>query len=265
MVWPFKTSRPEERRPRDLVPAGFVDAHCHVLPGLDDGPRAETETRRMLDAFGELGYARLAATPHWNHAGFETPERAQVERAVATLNAARAPAVPTLVAGAEIAFDDRFFPSLEAGTLPGLGAGAVYLVELPAVPGSLPRGFEDAVFRFAAKGATLVLAHAERIPDLRRETGALARLRTAGALAQIDLTSLVGKHGATAREWGWRLVESGEADIVGSDAHSADDLPLVERALVALGELGSSELERLASSNPASLLDGAAERVVRHA
>ena len=265
MVWPFPSRRREGPRPRDLVPAGFVDVHCHVLPGLDDGPRAEDETARMLDAFAALGYARVAATPHWHHSGFETPERAQVGRLVDALNAGRGQAGPELVAGAEIAFDDRFLAALEADALPRLGAGRAYLLELSAVPGSLPRGFEDAAFRLAARGATLVIAHAERIPDLRRETGALERLRRAGALAQIDLTSLAGKHGRTAEEWAWRLVEGGEADVVGSDAHGAGDMPLVARALKALAELGPAVLARLAVSNPAALLDGAIERVVRDA
>jgi protein-tyrosine phosphatase len=264
MIWPFDTRGREARRLRDLAPGGFVDVHCHVLPGLDDGARDAAESAQMLAALEGLGYARVAATPHWHHPGFRTPTAAEVERLVAELNAAEDRTAPLLVAGAEIAFDERFLPMIEADALPRLGDGRAYLLELPSLPGSLPRGFEDTVFRLAAKGVTLVLAHAERIPDLQREPSALLALRRAGALVQIDLTSLAGKHGRAAREQGFRLIERGEADVVATDAHAPSDLPLVGRALAELDDLDPAALLRLAASNPAALLAGAIEEVARH-
>jgi protein-tyrosine phosphatase len=264
MVWPFHARRKDKPSLRDLAPEGFVDVHCHVLPGLDDGPKEECDSVRMLESFESLGYSCVIATPHWHHSGFATPAQSQMEHLVEALNA-RERTAPQVVAGAEIAFDDRFFPALEAGALPHIGNARVFLVELPALPGSLPHGFEDAVFRLAAQGVTLVLAHAERIPDFQRESTALGGLRRAGALVQVDLTSLAGKHGRTASSRGWLFVERGEADVVGTDAHAPSDMPFVERALAELNAFDSAELVRLASSNPARILSGAVEEVERHA
>jgi protein-tyrosine phosphatase len=264
MVWPFGERRSKPSKIRGLAPAGLVDLHGHVLAGLDDGPGDEAASRAMLDAYAALGYARVAATPHWLHSGFATPTLQEIERLVAAANASRNGAPPELLAGAEIAFDERFQPALAANELPRLGLGRAYLVELSALPGALPRGLDELVFRLTAKGVAIVLAHVERIPDLRRDRGPLADLRRAGALVQIDLVSLAGKHGRTARQHGWRLVELGAADVVATDAHASGDLSLAGSALEELALLDASEAVRLASTNPGKILDGSFDEVARH-
>jgi len=264
MVWPFRERRPKPSKIRELAPAGLVDLHAHVLPGLDDGAADDAASRAMLDAYAALGYARVAATPHWHHSGFATPSLQEIARLVAAANTERSGAVPVLVPGAEIAFDERFLPALTADELPRLGRGRAYLLELCALPGGLPRGFDEIVFRFTTKGVTLVLAHVERVPDLRRDRGPISELRRAGALVQVDLVSLAGKHGRTARQHAWRLVESGSADVVATDAHAPRDFPLVERALEELALFDAAEAVRLAAENPGKILDGASDEVVRH-
>jgi protein-tyrosine phosphatase len=264
MVWPFGKRGTKPPRIRELAPGGLVDLHGHVLPGLDDGPPSAEESRAMLDRLAALGYARVAATPHWNHSGFPTPARAEVARLAAEANAARNGAPPVVVPAAEIAFDERFFAALAADELPRLGPGAAYLLELSALPGALPLGFEESVFRLATKGVTLVLAHVERVPDLRRDRRPISELRRAGALLQVDLVSLAGKHGRTARQHGWGLVESGSADVVATDAHSARDLRLVGEALGELAAFDAAEAVRLAAGNPGAILDGAFDEVRRH-
>jgi protein-tyrosine phosphatase len=264
MVWPFSARRRAPSKIGELAPGGLVDLHAHVLPGLDDGPDDDATARAMLDAFAALGYARVAATPHWHHSGFETPPPPEIERLVAAATADRGGAPPSLVAGAEIAFDERFLPALNADELPRLGRGRAYLVELSALPGALPRGFDETVFRLAAKGVALVLAHVERVPDLRRDPGPIDGLRRAGALVQVDLVSLAGKHGRTARRHGWSLVERGWADVVATDAHAPRDFPLIEAALAELVLFDGAEAVRLAATNPGKILDGACDEVVRH-
>ena len=42
-----------------------VDAHCHVLPAMDDGARDCAESRRMLSLLAEQGIRQVVATPHF--------------------------------------------------------------------------------------------------------------------------------------------------------------------------------------------------------
>ena len=46
----------------------MIDLHCHILPGVDDGPPSLDETLALARAQAEAGISRVAATPHvsWN-------------------------------------------------------------------------------------------------------------------------------------------------------------------------------------------------------
>ena len=42
----------------------MIDLHCHILPGLDDGPETIEESVEMAQAATAEGITHLVATPH---------------------------------------------------------------------------------------------------------------------------------------------------------------------------------------------------------
>ena len=42
----------------------MIDLHCHILPGLDDGPKTMEESVEMAEAAIADGITHLVATPH---------------------------------------------------------------------------------------------------------------------------------------------------------------------------------------------------------
>jgi protein-tyrosine phosphatase len=44
--------------------ATMIDLHCHILPGLDDGPDTLDESAAMGRIYADAGYDRVVATPH---------------------------------------------------------------------------------------------------------------------------------------------------------------------------------------------------------
>src|SRR5262249_34925073 len=42
----------------------MIDLHCHILPGLDDGPRTIEESLAMAESAIADGITRVVATPH---------------------------------------------------------------------------------------------------------------------------------------------------------------------------------------------------------
>ena len=44
----------------------MVDIHCHLLPGLDDGPDSLDEAIQMAEAAIAEGITHVIATPHAN-------------------------------------------------------------------------------------------------------------------------------------------------------------------------------------------------------
>lgn len=44
----------------------FVDIHCHILPGVDDGSQSPEETKAMLEKAWDEGIQIMVATPHYH-------------------------------------------------------------------------------------------------------------------------------------------------------------------------------------------------------
>ena len=44
----------------------MVDLHCHILPGLDDGPKAMEDSLAMAESAIADGITHVVATPHAN-------------------------------------------------------------------------------------------------------------------------------------------------------------------------------------------------------
>ena len=42
----------------------MIDLHCHILSGVDDGPKNLDESLEMVRIFIKAGYRRVVATPH---------------------------------------------------------------------------------------------------------------------------------------------------------------------------------------------------------
>ena len=42
----------------------MIDLHCHILPGIDDGPKTLKESLGMARIFEQAGYSHVVATPH---------------------------------------------------------------------------------------------------------------------------------------------------------------------------------------------------------
>lgn len=42
----------------------YIDMHCHILPGVDDGAKDLAETKKMLEIAYAEGIRCIIATPH---------------------------------------------------------------------------------------------------------------------------------------------------------------------------------------------------------
>ena len=43
---------------------GFIDWHCHLLPGVDDGVQTMEESLQILSFYEQLGVSEVWLTPH---------------------------------------------------------------------------------------------------------------------------------------------------------------------------------------------------------
>ena len=233
----------------------YVDLHSHLLPGLDDGARTMEETRRFARRLDAEGVRDVACTSHVKRAHFPNIALHELaDRRAAAQRALDADGLQVrLHPGGELADEDAL--ELDDHELALIAQGPAHapwlLLECPF--SGLDHVFDAAVARLTDLGYGLLLAHPERA------AGSLDRLDKhleAGALLQVNVSSLTGDHGPGARDTAARLVRQGLAFCLASDNHPGTrerTLPEGYRALLRAG-VSEVKAERLTQSNPRFLL-----------
>jgi protein-tyrosine phosphatase len=216
-----------------------IDLHCHVLPGIDDGPRTAEGSLQLARAAAAAGIERIVATPHVNARARN--EAATIGALVTDLNQqlVQAAIAVEVVPGAEVAIS--YLPDIDRDELArlGLGGGPWLLLEPPFT--LVAWGLEQLVLEAQAEGHRVVLAHPERCPALQRDREIVRSLARAGVLMSVTAGSLVGRFGGEVRRYALELAHEGLVHNVTSDAHDA-----VDRAPGIADELRAAGLSPLA-------------------
>jgi len=232
--------------------SGFVDLHCHILPGVDDGPKTQADSRALLETAYLAGTAAMAATSHFNFQYAFEPARAHT---LLELAERATPAAPVLFPGCELELNDEalraFFASPRAYTLNG---GRYALVEPPL---RFPADrIPPLLRRFLDADLVPVMAHPERSPLLQAQPKLAAAWVAAGGLLQITACSLLGRMGRRAEALAWSLLEAELAHFAASDAHDVVKRPPDLRpAFKAVYErAGQAQAARIFTHNPSAAI-----------
>jgi protein-tyrosine phosphatase len=235
--------------------AGVIDLHCHVLPGVDDGPATIDEAIALARRARADGITTIVATPHVDWA-YPDLDAARIAGAVQALQPRldAAGVDVRILTGAEIAatrgvgLDDAELRAL------ALGAGSWLLLECPLSP-TLAPGFAAAARSLALRGHRLMLAHPERSPVFLRSPELLDELVAQGMLAQVTAGALIGRFGRRVRELALDLVERGAVQVAASDGHGEDRPATIAHELREAG-IGPVLATWLARDVPAAILAG---------
>ena len=195
----------------------MVDLHCHILPGIDDGPVNLDFSVAMARRAEEAGINVVVATPHVR-SDYRT-DPGGIAEAVEELNAALRGAALDIevLPGAEVSLQKANELNDETLSLLCLGSGNYLLVESPYR--SIDIDLEGILWDLQARELSPVLAHPERCPIFQRDPDRLARLVNGGVLCSITAASLAGRFGATVRKFSLELLYDGLVHSVATDAH----------------------------------------------
>ena len=231
----------------------MIDLHCHVLPGIDDGPETIEGSLEFARTAVAAGIETLVATPHVNS---RTPnDSATIARLVKELNArlAQERVALSILPGAEIAVSQVAEIEPEELQRLSLGGGPWLLVEPPFT--TIAVGLEGMLLNLLRKGHRVVLAHPERCPALQRDRRLVPELVDLGILMSITAGSFTGRFGGEVRRYALELAHAGLIHNVTSDAHDSVNRP--PGLAAELEQAGLADLrEWLTEAVPAAILGG---------
>lgn len=254
---------------------GFIDLHCHWIPGIDDGAKSVEDGLDLLRGLRAAGFDAVVATPHMRPGMFDNT-RGDLEQAFATTRPwlARAredgAALPEVHLASEHFLDDVVFTRLVKGEgLPypdpagassdaGLRTKRGVLVEVH--PQTFPIHLHRRLFDLGRAGLRPVLAHPERYEPVWKDDACLDPLLDTGTCLLLDVCALVGKYGKASQRAAEKLLDEEAYEAACSDAHRPSDARGVAEAIRVLERrVGVREAERLLRDGPRGILGWSGE------
>jgi protein-tyrosine phosphatase len=243
----------------------YVDLHCHILPGLDDGAAAMAATIAHARRLEAAGVSDVACTPHvkrWEFPRVDLRDLAALREATQRELDEHGIGV-RLHGGGELGHDDALTLDPDELALIAQGPAEAPWLLLESPFEGMRDDFTEAAERLWELGYDLLLAHPERSAPVAGAHRRLRRLVDRGALLQVNATSLLGHHGPRARAVAERLLGDGMVWCLASDGHPGTRDETLDRGYEALVAGGTHErvAALLTQGNPRSLLLAGAPRL----
>ena len=237
--------------------ADFIDIHCHILPGLDDGAKNWEETLAMARQAVDDGIRLVIATPHQSEQYPTNTAHRIVELVFEARRRFEHERLPLeILPGADIRVNEEVVTKISRGELVTLGNHCKHiLLELPS-DAVLP--LCDLVFDLELRGIRSILSHPERNTALQEDISSLEQLVTQGCLLQVTAGSFLGTFGRAARRTALRLLRAGMVHLVASDAHDTQHRPFVMSPAYNFlaGEIGPAAAEKICRTNSTLVSNG---------
>ena len=243
---------------------GRVDVHSHLLPGIDDGCSSLDESLACARVLVGEGYTHSFCTPHvWPSLPLNTVDN--IRRRVADLQIALEKAgIPLrLLPGGEINLREDTLHTAPEALISYDMSGRHVLIDLWAE--AIPPFFAPNVRWLQSRGATVVLAHPERMRAVQSDPLLSDYFAELGILLQGNLQCFGDPPHAETRRVAERFLREKRYFMLGSDLHNLKSLPLRIAGLYRVIEIvGQEGAWTLTSVNPRQLLpSGVTERHAR--
>lgn len=199
---------------------GYIDMHCHILPGVDDGAKDVEEMKKMLKIAYKEGIRCIIATPHHHpRRGKESPEVLRKKAVILREAAHEIDAHFRIYLGTEIYFGQDIPDKLQKKEVLTMNRRKFILVEFS--PADRFDYIRQSLQQLQMKGYEVILAHVERYQCLTDDLELVEQLQDMGIFLQVNAGSICGDNGRKLKKTVKTLMDHDMIFCVGTDAHSS--------------------------------------------
>jgi len=240
--------------PYGILDPRMVDIHCHLLPGLDDGPDSLEEALAMAEMAIADGITHVIATPHANDRYRFDPHLVDQHR-----NELRTYLGERLM----LATGCDFHLSLEnledlnvQPTRYTLNQKNYLLVEFADF--AIPPTIEETLYQLQLARLSPIITHPERNGLIQAQPERLYRWVHQGCYVQVTAQSLLGRFGTKAQRLVRAWLDEDRIHFFASDAHNLTSRPLRLRETydAVMKRRGKEVANALFHDNPLAAFEG---------
>lgn len=235
----------------------MFDLHCHMLPGVDDGPGTLDQAIALAKAAVQNGITHSIITPHI-HPGRYSNNKNTISDAIKVFSNHLKQQDIHLKIGfaAEVRLSIEIMEMIEQEQIPFYGKlNNEYIMLLECPHSHIPPGTDKLINWLLKNNIRPLIAHPERNKDIMRKPEKLDLFIQTGCLLQVTADALVGGFGEPAQKCAQYIISEGHAAVLASDAHNTKFRPprLKPGLEVAVKLIGEGAAKKLVIDNPKAI------------
>lgn len=203
----------------------MIDVHTHILPLIDDGSESIKDSMAMIETEIANGVRDIFLTPHALRVNIK---KYSLEHLLDAFNKFKTEVEAKydvrLYLGQEIAYHHTLINALKNKQILSMNDSEYILLELPF--DEEIEDFEELAFSCQVLGYKIIISHVERYSYL--SSNDWEKLRSYGALFQVNSSSITGKSGKSIQKKTFKLFNKNYVEMVGSDIHVFRDNTMAE-------------------------------------
>lgn len=219
----------------------MLDIHCHIIPGVDDGPKTIDETLAMLRIAEEDGVSEIIATPHFYWGHYETPREVINEKVQELNEICKEEKINIKIyEGQEVYLCSKILEHYKEKLIDTIEGTSYMLIELN--PSKLHKDTFDILYELKLKGITPIIAHPERYNYVMEDITILNRFIEENCLFQVTAGSIEGRFGSKIKKTAEEIIKYNLCNFVGSDGHNLKGrIPVIRKAIESMKESNFNE------------------------
>ena len=196
----------------------YIDIHCHILPGIDDGSDSLETSLKMLHMADVDGISQIILTPHnkpWHKNIDHTRMRAKVDQLQDRL--CQEGMDIRLYMGSELNYRNDLIEELDQGKAQTLANSQYVLIEFD--PLTDYDYIRSGVYALLMGGYYPIVAHVERYKNVCCKMNRIIELIDMGCFMQVNAGSIMGQYGLSTKQLTKKMLKQNLLHFVATDAH----------------------------------------------
>ncbi|MED4039104.1 tyrosine-protein phosphatase [Niallia taxi] len=197
----------------------MIDIHCHILPGVDDGPVSIDESLLMAREAVKEGIKTIIATPHHKNNKYENTKNQILEKVRNFNKVLIKENIPLeILPGQENRIYGELIEDFQSEKILTLSNTNYLFIEFPST--HVPRYTEKLLYEIQTLGIIPIIVHPERNGELLKNPDIIYKLVKNGSLTQVTASSIAGYFGKSIQKFSGQLIEHNLTHFIASDAHN---------------------------------------------
>lgn len=198
----------------------MIDFHNHVVHNIDDGAKDLQTSIEMIKKASSMGISSIVNTVHYNHPlmKYKFPDFNFIDNQIDKINSSLKDEKINMkiYSSAEVYFDSKILDFIDNKNI--IIGQKYMLIEFDF--NILPKNYEHILFELQLNGITPIIAHPERYRFVHNDYSIIKKWIDKDYKLQVNCGSLLKRFGNQSYYSATKILENGNAHLIGSDAHN---------------------------------------------